>query len=90
MPNVSLGVHFEDFISQQVELGRFQNASEVVRAGLRLLEDQELTRTQRAAQLASEINRAFDEIGQDKPLADVFLDLERQYVQDRAAGKAGV
>ncbi len=38
----ALGEHYENFIAHQVSLGRFQNASEVVRAGLRMLEDYEL------------------------------------------------
>ncbi len=37
----SLGNHYEDFISNQVAQGRFNNGSEVVRAGLRMLEDYE-------------------------------------------------
>lgn len=36
-----IGDRFEAFIARQVESGRFNNASEVVRAGLRLLEDHE-------------------------------------------------
>jgi len=36
--NVNLTDHFHRFIDANVETGRFQNASEVVRAGLRLLE----------------------------------------------------
>ncbi len=40
--SISLGEHFTRFVDQQVEEGRFQSASEVVRAGLRLLEEHEL------------------------------------------------
>jgi antitoxin ParD1/3/4 len=39
--SISLGNHFENFIESSVGTGRFNNASEVVRAGLRLLEDEE-------------------------------------------------
>nr|WP_304192602.1 type II toxin-antitoxin system ParD family antitoxin [Phenylobacterium aquaticum] len=39
--SISLGNHFESFIETTVSQGRFSNASEVVRAGLRLLEEEE-------------------------------------------------
>ena len=39
--SISLGTHFETFVDERIEMGRFKNASEVIRAGLRLLEEEE-------------------------------------------------
>lgn len=38
--NINLTDHYHDFVEAQVRSGRFKNASEVMRAGLRLLEDE--------------------------------------------------
>jgi len=76
--SVALSPHFEAFIRRQVDLGRYNNASEVVRAGLRLLEEREAEQQLRlhtlreavSAGLASETSRPADE---------VFERLEKKY-----------
>ena len=39
--SISLGNHFEEFVGDKISNGRYNNASEVIRAGLRLLEEEE-------------------------------------------------
>lgn len=56
MPNVKksyvVGERYEAFIARQVKVGRFNNASEVVRAGLRMLEDYEIRIAELGAAIA--------------------------------------
>lgn len=39
--SISLGNHFDLFVKSRIKEGRFKNVSEVIRAGLRLLEEEE-------------------------------------------------
>jgi antitoxin ParD1/3/4 len=39
--SISLGNYFDQFVSNQVSVRRYKNVSEVIRAGLRLLENEE-------------------------------------------------
>jgi antitoxin ParD1/3/4 len=39
--SISLGNYFDQFVINQVSVGRYKNVSEVIRAGLRLLENEE-------------------------------------------------
>ena len=60
--SVALGPHFEDFIQASILSGRYNNASEVVRSGLRLLEIEE----QKLVALRSAIQEGIDSgIAQD-------------------------
>lgn len=88
MPNVSLGSYFEAFIEKQIAEGRFQNASEVVRAGLRLLEADAL-HAERLAELKRQINEAFDDPRPSAPAEDVFTRLERKHAERVKAGRHG-
>ena len=62
MPNVALGPHYEEFIRNQLDSGRYNNASEVVRAGLRMLEDFEDAREK---WLRDEIPARYEELLDD-------------------------
>ena len=55
--SVALGTHFEGFVKMQVASGRYNNASEVVRDGLRLLQDQEDLRLAKLGWLRIELQK---------------------------------
>jgi antitoxin ParD1/3/4 len=50
--SIALSDHFADFLNEQVASGRYGNASEVVRAGLRLLEERETALADLRAEIA--------------------------------------
>ncbi len=39
--SINLGDHFDTFVTEQLKIGRYASTSEMVRAGLRLLEEEE-------------------------------------------------
>ncbi|MFT4197254.1 MAG: type II toxin-antitoxin system ParD family antitoxin [Pseudoxanthomonas sp.] len=88
--SVALGPHFENYVREQVKSGRYNNASEVVRAGLHLLED-----AQTQYQLKLEALRAEIQAGLDSPLVpeeemDAFfaeIDAEFAAMEEGQGGK---
>lgn len=76
--SVALGNHFESFVKEQVQRGRFNNASEVVRAGLRLLEEREERKQLELEALRAEIAAGVAS-GRGKPAEEVFARLEAKY-----------
>jgi antitoxin ParD1/3/4 len=88
MPNYALNDHYESFIRKQLESGRYNNASEVVRAGLRMLEDFE---AEREKWLREEIPARLTELQQDPargmPAETVFSRLEARHRAKQARVK---
>jgi antitoxin ParD1/3/4 len=88
--NINLTDHYDRFVEQQIAAGRFANASEVLRAGLRLLEQQAREDREKLRLLRSLAAEAFAEldqgegieIGDADQLRDVIARAGRQ-----AAGK---
>ena len=54
--NVSLGDRWESFVAAKIEAGEFQSASEVLRAALRLLHEQEEERAAKLEALRRDID----------------------------------
>ncbi len=63
--SVTLGEHFDDFVHEKINAGRFQSVSEVVRAGLRKLEEDEIKLQALRDKLQA---------GEDSPLVNGFND----------------
>ena len=76
--SVALSSHFEQFVRDQVESGRFNNVSEVVRAALRLLEDQQTHAAMKADALRAAIASGMAS-GPGIPADEVFDRLEAKY-----------
>jgi antitoxin ParD1/3/4 len=77
-----LGSHFEQFIAAQLESGRYNNASEVVRAALRMLEESELK--------LQELRAALDEGFSSPESSDLSLEESRRRTRrliKRTAGR---
>ena len=74
--SVALSPYFESFTKEQVNTGRFNNVSEVLRAGLRLLEDQEQAQAVKLRELRAAI-QAGDESGSGIEANKVFDRLEK-------------
>ncbi|ESQ74544.1 type II toxin-antitoxin system ParD family antitoxin [Asticcacaulis sp. AC402] len=75
--SVYLGAHFENFAAQMVQSGRYNNTSELVREGLRIIEERE----RRLASLDTRLERSRADVkaGRVKPAEQVFDRLEAEY-----------
>jgi len=72
-----LGHHFDRFVQEKLTEGR--NASEVVRAGLRLLEDAEVTNLERRSAIRAELAERANDGRPAQPADRVFEDLRAHH-----------
>jgi len=77
MISADLGQQLETFVARLVETGRYGSKSEVLREGVRLIQDREA----QLAALDTVIERALadSEVGKGKPAREVFDRLEAKY-----------
>ena len=79
-----IGDHFESFIKEQIQRGRYASASEVIRDGLRALEDREKLRAVQLAALRGEIQRGADS-GAGIPAKAVFAAVRKRIASSGGA-----
>ncbi len=85
--NVVLSQHQHELVESLVKAGRYQNASEVLRDGLRLLERQELENAAKVAALRDAAEKGWLDLatGRYDDIADEDLDDFIGQLADRAA-----
>ena len=92
--NINLTDHLDRFVEEQVEGGKYKNVSEVLRAGLRLLEQQSQTEEGKLAILKRLAAEGFDALDQgrglalhgDEQLADALGRIGRRVGSNRPMG----
>lgn len=77
MISADLGHQLESFVAKLVETGRYNSKSEVLREGIRLIQEREARLTVLDQALARGIDD--EDAKRTKPLADVVARLERKY-----------
>jgi antitoxin ParD1/3/4 len=83
----SIGKHFEEMIQGLLESGRYSTASEVMREGLRLVEEREERRKVKLEALRAEIQKGFDS-GPMEEVGDMFERIKAQGRKRLAAKNA--
>jgi antitoxin ParD1/3/4 len=85
--NVSLTPELESLVARKVESGRYQSASEVIREGLRLLEDHDRLRELHLQEVRKKIQVGVDQLdrGEGIPGDQVYARMKRKSAAHRKA-----
>ena len=82
--SIALSPHFENFIREQIDSGRYNNVSEVIRAGLRALEERE--HNQQLEMLQAAVKAGINS-GEGRDAKEVFDRLTAKYRRMAENGK---
>ena len=86
----SIGKHFEGLIGSLIESGRYSTASEVMRDGLRMIEEREERRKAKLDALRAEIQKGLDSgPAEETDIADMIKAVKARGRQQLAAEKHG-
>ena len=85
--NVSLTPELESLVQSKVQSGRYQSASEVIREGLRLLDDQDRLREMQFGEVRRKIQVGVDQLDRGEGIAgdDVLAAMKKKSAALRTA-----
>lgn len=86
--NINLTEHFDAFVATQVSEGKYSNASEVMRAGLQLLEQRSAEEAQKLALLKRLAEGGLEQLDQGQGI--VFKDFDALEKHIHALGRRGI
>jgi antitoxin ParD1/3/4 len=86
----SIGKHFEEMIENLIASGRYSTASEIMREGLRLVEEREERRKAKLEALRAEIQKGFDSgLSEEVDIAGFIRSVKTRGRERLAARKRG-
>jgi antitoxin ParD1/3/4 len=85
----SIGKHFEEFIASLIASGRYSTASEIIRDGLRLIEEREQDREAKLEWLRAAIQEGLDSPSEEVDIDELIEDVKQRGRERLAAEREG-
>jgi antitoxin ParD1/3/4 len=85
----SIGKHFEAFIERLIASGRYSTASEIIRDGLRMIEEREQSREAKVEALRAAIQEGLDSPSEEVDIHEMIEDVKRRGRARLAAERDG-
>src|SRR3954467_1856271 len=85
----SIGKHFEEFVASLIASGRYSTASEIIRDGLRMIEEREQDREAKLEWLRAAIQEGLDSPSEEVDINEMIEDVKRRGRERLAAERDG-